>query len=67
VGGLQTKRILTFSWHVVSICLGHTHVFIIDLLLFLYSGKRVKLWKNKTNIQTLLKQKLPSSGMYDAV
>jgi hypothetical protein len=50
MGELWTKRILTFGWHVVSICLCHTHVFIIDLLLFLHSGKRVKLWKHKTNI-----------------
>jgi hypothetical protein len=40
---VQTKRILTFGWHVVGVCLGHTHVLIIDFLLFLHSGKGVKL------------------------
>jgi hypothetical protein len=48
------QRTLTFGWHVVSICLSHTHVFIIHLLLFLNSGERVKLWEHMIN--TLLTQ-----------
>jgi hypothetical protein len=51
------EELLTFGGHVVGICFRHTHVFIIDLLLFLHSGKRMKLWKYKTNIQALSTQK----------
>lgn len=65
--GWRTKYvILTLGWHIVSICFCHTHVFIVNLLLFLSSSQGVQLLKHKNQYSDTMNTATAHASEFDA-
>jgi Na+/H+-dicarboxylate symporter len=63
---VKNEVILTLGWHIVSVCFCHTHVFIVNLLLFLRSSQGVQLLKHKNQYSDTMNTAIADATQSDA-
>ena len=63
---VKNEVILTLGWHIVSVCFCHTHVFIVNLLLFLRSSQGVQLLKHKNQYSDTMNTTIADASQSDA-